>query len=63
MDMYLIYKDNYGRLHMIGRERTNRALIGCDSQWNPTRWRALPSPDNNGGIVQLHDWFNKIEDE
>ena len=27
-----IYKDNYGRLNMIGRERANRALIGCDSQ-------------------------------
>ena len=22
-----IYKDNYGRLHMIGRERANRALV------------------------------------
>ena len=28
----LIYKDNYRRLNMIGRERANRALIGCDSQ-------------------------------
>ena len=28
----LIYKDNYRRLSMIGRERANRALIGCDSQ-------------------------------
>ena len=28
---------------MIGRERANRALIGCDSQLNATRWRALPS--------------------
>ena len=31
--IYLVYKDNYGRLNMIG----------CDSQWNATRWRALPS--------------------
>ena len=38
---YLIYKDNSGRLNMIGRERANRALIGCDSQWNAARWRAL----------------------
>ena len=30
--MNLIYKDNYLRLNMIGRERANRALIGCDSQ-------------------------------
>ena len=29
---YLIYKDKYDRLNMIGRERENRALIGCDSQ-------------------------------
>ena len=29
---YLIYGDNYGRLNMIGRERANRALIGCDKQ-------------------------------
>ena len=29
---HLIYKDNYRRLNMIGRERANRALIGCDSQ-------------------------------
>ena len=29
---YLIYKDNYGRLNMIGRERANRSLIGCDNQ-------------------------------
>ena len=41
-NMY-IYKDNYGRLNMIGRERSNRALIGCDSQWNATRWQGLPS--------------------
>ena len=34
---YVIYKDNYGRLNMIGRERENRALIGCDSQCNVTR--------------------------
>ena len=27
-----IYKDNYGRLNMIGRKRSNRALIGFDSQ-------------------------------
>ena len=39
----LICKDNYDRLIMIGRERVNRALIGCDSQWNTTSWRALPS--------------------
>ena len=39
----LTKKDNYGRLNMIGPERANRALIGCDSQWNTTRWRALPS--------------------
>ena len=32
MILDLIYKDNYGRLNMIGRERANRALIGCDSQ-------------------------------
>ena len=31
-DNNLIYKDNYARLNMIGRERANRALIGCDSQ-------------------------------
>ena len=30
--MHPIYKDNYRRLNMIGRERANRALIGCDSQ-------------------------------
>ena len=29
---YLIHKDNYDRLNMIGRERANRALIGCESQ-------------------------------
>ena len=29
---YLINKHNYGRFNMIGRERANRALIGCDSQ-------------------------------
>ena len=38
-----IYKDNYGRLNMIGRERSTRALIGCDSQSNATRWLALAS--------------------
>ena len=27
-----IYKDNSGPLAMIGRERANRALIGCESQ-------------------------------
>ena len=27
-----VYKDNYRRLNMIGRERATRALIGCDSQ-------------------------------
>ena len=26
-----ICKDNFDRLNMIGPERTNRALIGCDS--------------------------------
>ena len=25
---YVIYKDNYDRLNMIGRERANRTLIG-----------------------------------
>ena len=30
--VHRIYKDNYGRLNMIGRKRSNRALIGCDSQ-------------------------------
>ena len=40
---YLTYKDNYGRSKMIGHERSNRALIGCDSQCNATRRRALPS--------------------
>ena len=29
---YVIYKDKNGLLNMIGRERANRALIGCDSQ-------------------------------
>ena len=28
----LIYKHNDGRLNIIGRERANRALIGCDNQ-------------------------------
>ena len=28
----IIYKDSYGRLNTIGRERANRALIGCDNQ-------------------------------
>ena len=28
----IIHKGNYGRLNMIGCERANRALIGCDSQ-------------------------------
>ena len=35
--VHLIHKDNYRRLNMIGRERANRALIGCDSQSNATR--------------------------
>ena len=30
---YLIYKDNSGRLNMIGHQRANRALIGCENQW------------------------------
>ena len=30
--IHIIYKDNYGRLNMIGHERANRALIGCESQ-------------------------------
>ena len=42
---YRIYKDKYGRLNMISREHANRALIGYDSQWNATRWQALPSPN------------------
>ena len=45
--VYLMHKDNYGRVNMIGRERANRVLIGrervnrvligCDSQRNATR--------------------------
>ena len=36
-------KLNCGRLNIIGRERANRALIGCDTRWNATRWQALAS--------------------
>ena len=31
----------YNCSNMIGRERANRYLVGCDSQWNATRCRAL----------------------
>ena len=30
--IHVLHKDNGNRLNMIDRERTNRALIGCDSQ-------------------------------
>ena len=32
LDKILISNGNYRRLNMIGRERANGALIGCDSQ-------------------------------
>ena len=32
MSDHLIHKDSGDRLNMIGRERVNRALIGCENQ-------------------------------